>query len=242
MSEPAVKAKPTFRERLRRPGWKLLGALLLLGVVGSSPWWGRALLSRLAYFNLRHVEVRGVRYLHPSDVIARLKVDTTQSVWQDAERLEARLKNHRQIVSVSISRKLPSTIVVNVVENLPVALIPMNAGLVPFDTLGRALPIDPSREDVDLPVLSTRDTGALKLLGRLREAHAGFFGKISEVTRNGRDDLTLTLADLRIRVRPGVSLERLADIFPVQKDLERKGLRATELDLRYSGQVIARLQ
>jgi cell division protein FtsQ len=39
-----------------------------------------------------------------------------------------------------------------------------------------------------------------------------------------------------------VTLERLAEIEPVQADLERKQLRASEIDLRYRDQVIARLQ
>jgi len=40
----------------------------------------------------------------------------------------------------------------------------------------------------------------------------------------------------------GLSVERLADIFPVETDLARRQVSVSELDLRYRDQVIARLQ
>jgi hypothetical protein len=55
-------------------------------------------------------------------------------------------------------------------------------------------------------------------------------------------DSALPGGTLRIRVPIGLSVERMADIFPVETDLARRQLRAGELDLRYRDQVIARLQ
>jgi len=45
-----------------------------------------------------------------------------------------------------------------------------------------------------------------------------------------------------VRVMQDVTLERLADIGPVEADLSRKQLRVAEIDLRYRDQVIARVQ
>jgi hypothetical protein len=39
-----------------------------------------------------------------------------------------------------------------------------------------------------------------------------------------------------------VSIERLAEVVPVEEDLARKQLRVAEIDLRFKDQVIARLQ
>ncbi len=47
---------------------------------------------------------------------------------------------------------------------------------------------------------------------------------------------------LHVRIPLGVSVARLADIFPVEFDLRRRAARVSELDLRYRDQVIARLQ
>jgi hypothetical protein len=45
-----------------------------------------------------------------------------------------------------------------------------------------------------------------------------------------------------LRLPIGLSVERLADIFPVETDLARRQVQVGELDLRYRDQVIARLQ
>ena len=46
----------------------------------ASPWWARFIASQLSFFRVRRVEIVGVRYLAPSDIVARLRVDTTRSV------------------------------------------------------------------------------------------------------------------------------------------------------------------
>ena len=81
------------------------------------------------------------------------------------------------------------------------------------------------------------------------------FARIEEVRRTGRDEILLTLSrstnsaetdgrvrQLLVRVPVGLSVERLADIFPVETDLVRRQAHVSELDLRYRDQVIARLQ
>jgi cell division protein FtsQ len=49
------------------------------------------------------------------------------------------------------------------------------------------------------------------------------------------------VADVPVRTMTSVTLARLSDIEPVERDLARRQLRAAELDLRYRDQVIARL-
>jgi hypothetical protein len=134
--------------------------------------------------------------------------------------------------------------------------------LVPFDSLGRQLPIDPSRSNLDLPIVASADPVLLKLVGAIRAEEPRVFARIEEARRTGREEILLTLApraedatalaagatvttqrkSLRVRVPLGLSVERLADIFPVESDLARRQARVGEIDLRYRDQVIARLQ
>jgi cell division protein FtsQ len=227
---------------VRRIGWKLPVALIAVGVAATSLWWGPRLLSRLAYFHLRRVEVRGAHYLQPSDVLARMRVDTSTSIWSDTHVLERRVALHPQVRAVEIERKLPGTLVVQVTENLPVAFIPSAGGLRAVDVSGKTLPIDPSRVNVDLPVLAKPDTALLRLLADVRGRSPALFDRISNVRRVGRNEVALALPTVLVRALPDVSAERLADIIPVESDLARRGARATELDLRFRDQVIARLQ
>jgi cell division protein FtsQ len=247
------------RERLRKPGWKILGALFLLAILMAGAYGARAGARSMAFFRVRTVEVRGTRYLAPNEIVARLQIDTLRSLWDDVDPLVARIRRHPQVSDVRITRKMPGTLVVSIQENLPVALIQTRSGLLPFDSMGRQLPIDPSRIVLDLPIVATDDPVLLKLVGNIRAALPKLFARLEAVRRSGREEILLTLSrnasenpvagdatqnnhTLRLRVPVGLSVERLADIFPVESDLARRQVPVEELDLRYRDQVIARIQ
>jgi cell division septal protein FtsQ len=208
----------------------------------------------MAFFQVRSVEIRGVRYLQPNEILRKMKVDTSASLWDDVEPYRQRIRQHPQVSDVKISRRMPGTLVVTIQENLPVGLIESPSGLVPYDSLGRQLPIDPTRTNLDLPIVATRDPVLLKLVGAIRAGAPKVFARIEEVRREGRDEILLTLSRdasagttptaelLRVRLPVGLSVDRLADIFPVETDLARRQAHVSELDLRYRDQVIARLQ
>jgi len=243
-------------ERLRRPGWKILGALFLIALIMAAAWGTRAAARNMAFFRVRSVEIRGARYLQANEIISRLKVDTLASIWDDMGPYRERVRTHPQVSDVSISRRMPGTLVVTIKENLPVGLIQTPTGLLPYDSLGKQLPIDPARTNLDLPIVATDDPVLLKLVGSIRAAEPRVFARIEEVRRTGRHEILLTLSrstiaagavtpergTLLVRVPIGLSVERLADIFPVETDLARRQVRVGELDLRYRDQVIARLQ
>jgi cell division protein FtsQ len=248
----------SFRDRLHKPGWKILGALLLVGVIMGAAWGVRSAARQMAFFQVRSVEVRGVRYLQPNEILSRMKVDTSASLWDDLDPYVQRIRKHPQVSDVEISRRMPGTLVVTIRENLPVGLIETPSGFVAYDSLGRQLPIDPTRTNLDLPIVATRDPVLLKLVGAIRATDPKMYARIEEVRREGKDEILLTLSRpaseatsvvvtraaelLRVRVPIGLSVERLADIFPVETDLARRQAHVSELDLRYRDQVIARLQ
>ena len=105
------------RERLRKPGWKILGALFLVAVIMAAAWGTRAVAREMAFFRIRSVEVRGARYLQASEIISRLKVDTLASLWDDLAPYRDRIRGHPQVSDVSIGRKMPGTLVVTIKEN-----------------------------------------------------------------------------------------------------------------------------
>jgi cell division protein FtsQ len=210
-------------------------------VVAGAPWWGRHGLGALAFFRVRSVEVHGVRYLAAGDVVARLRVDTTASVWDDPAPWETRLRGMPQVRAATISRRMPGTLVVRLRERLPVALVPTPAGLRAYDALATALPIDPTRTDLDLPVAGRADPQILRLLDAVREELPGLFARISDVRRAPAGDLIITLADAVVRAPANVGIGRLAELLPVTADLARRHARGAELDLRYRDQVVARL-
>jgi cell division protein FtsQ len=222
--------------------WRAVGIVAAALAVLAAPWWGPPLLSHLSFFRVHNVEVSGYRYVQPADVLARLRLDTTTSVWTDLSELEHRVEMHPQIKSAVVDRDLPGTLVVRVTENPPIAYVTTSQGLRAVDKDGRFLPIDPSRIAIDLPVLARADTALLHLLANVRSVSPALFGEISDIRRTGGSDIALTLQSAQVRALASISAQRLTDILPVEADLARRKARVTELDLRFRDQVIARTQ
>jgi cell division septal protein FtsQ len=194
------------------------------------------------FFRVRRVEIEGLRYAAPDEIVSRLRVDTLASVWDDVSPLEARVAEHSQVRAVRIRRKLPGTLVVVVTENPPVALVNTPRGLIVADAEGDSLPVDPTTMDVDLPVLARKDSLLLRLLAETQAEEPALFARVSEARRTGRGEVVLDLPEFRILADSTVTVARLSEVLPVELDAARRTWRPRELDLRFRDQVIVRLQ
>ena len=223
---------------------KHIGLAAAAVIVVTSGLWLPALLRPLDFFHVRRVMVRGVRYLDGRALVRQMQIDTTVSIWDDLAPYEARVAAHPQVRSVRLSRRLPSTVVVTVAETVPVALVPASGGggLRAYDEDARSLPLDPTRIDVDLPILSRADTTLLHLLADLRRLDPAMYARVSEVERTGRDEAIVFLSSLPVRVRSSLPAERFAELRAVEEDLARRGVNVVELDLRFRDRVIVRVQ
>lgn len=229
--------------QVRTPRWQFaLGGVALVALL-ASPFWAPPALSHLEFFRVRRVEVIGARYTPVDDVLRRLALDTTQSVWEPLGPLEERVRSHPQVERVSVTRKLPGTIVVELTERRPVALIPSPDGMRAVDERGVQLPLDPSRTPVDVPVIlaAPHATSVYHMLGAMQRETPRLYGRLSSVQTVGDSEVVLQIAGLSVRAMTSAPLARLSDIEPVERDLARRQLRVAELDLRYRDQVIARL-
>jgi cell division protein FtsQ len=240
-----VTDEPPREEKKKAPRRWLLPAAVAAGAfaVLLSPWWAPMLLRQLSFFQVRRVEIVGVRFVDTREILERLSVDTMASVWDDPAPLEARVATHPMVQSVAVDRNLPGTLVVRLVEHAPVALVPGAGGFRAFDARGTALPIDLTRVDVNAPILAQPDRVMLRLLGEARTEAPSIYGRLSEVRRESPSgDVVFVLDSTPVRARPDIMLQRLADVELVEQDLARRKLRVLELDLRYRDQVIARFQ
>ena len=94
---------------------KLAGGIAALVVLASAPFWGPLVLRRMSFFKVRRVEIVGARYLAPSDILARLNVDTLASVWDATDPLVTRVEKYPGVAHANVRRKLPGTLVVEIV-------------------------------------------------------------------------------------------------------------------------------
>lgn len=230
--------------RPKRPRWlRIVRAIVVLTAAGalvSGPWWGPLALSRFDYFHVRRIEFEGLRYARAAELVAALRVDTTQSVWQAMGPLSVRVAAHPIVASAEVERRLPGTLTVHLIERVPVALAPVRELLKPMDVTGHVLPIDPAHVPLDMPIVASPDSSLLRVLDALRQHAPTLYGRVTDARRVNADELEFNLGAVRVRTGDGVTVARFRDILPVEADLARNHLRALELDLRFRDQVIAR--
>lgn len=240
-----------------RPRWQrvaVAGTALALSIaLVAVPWWGPPTLSKLDFFHVHTIVFEGVKYAKPAELLAALSVDTSQSVWQSLDSLEARVATHPMVLSVVVERDLPGTIRVEVVEREPVALVPTKQGLRAADATGMVLPIEMSGNSLDVPIASSADSALMTVLAALRRDAPELYSRVSEARRVSPNELQFTLSGSKIgaagpamantvivRSTPDVTVTRFRDILRVEANLAQNHLRAVELDLRFRLQVIAR--
>lgn len=197
-----------------------------------------ALLSRSAYFAVRQVEVVGARYLAPDDIAARLGLDASASVWAPLSGLEAALRDMPGLSGVRVTRRLPGTIVVEVVEREPVALADGPAGLVAIAADGGALPYDASVGPVDAPLVERPDTALVRGLAVVQQTDPELFAAAIAARSDG--GLALELTEGRIRLGAPVSPEAVQAVAAVRRDLAARGAAWREVDGRFAGWVVVR--
>lgn len=224
--------------RLSKPGWRIVGGLLLALLL----WFGGPRLLRgLAFFKVSKVEVRGLRNLRPEEIVNALPVPAGMSIFDDLGPVRQAADSFKGLERVRVGRRLPGTIVVTVDEAEPVALVMRRGKLALVSEAGLVLPFDPTVGAPDLPVIREADSLVAGLLARVRDADATFFASVTEGWRSG-DDVVLEVDGQRYLFRPDAPAEVIRAVMAVAQDLAktRKGRRWAELDGRFAGQVVVR--
>jgi cell division septal protein FtsQ len=222
--------------RLSRPGWRLLGA----AAVAALLWFGMPrLLSGLDFFQVRRVELVGVKYSDPEAVVAALGLPRRLSIFDDLAGARRRAAKIPGTSSVTVGRRPPGTLRVVVVERPVIALVPSGGRLVLMDTSGRVMPFDPAQSAPDLPLAEAASPPVAGLLGRIRDADPALFARIASA-RGGPNAVELDLGGQRLLFRPDASSEVIRTVMAVAQDCAQKGRRWQELDGRFAGMVIVR--
>jgi len=231
----------------------LAGGILAAGL-SQAP----ALLRHVAVFRVRRVEVEGVRFMEPREVMDAAAIGADANIFDDPAPWKARLLRLPLIASVEVHRRLPGTVVLVVTETQPVALVRGHT-LEPVDARGRVLPIDPARRPLDLPVIDLaadttadgrlRDPAAPALLGtleRIRRFEPTFARQISEagLDHDGSIRLWLRHPEGAVALVPrDMDALKLRELVSTLSDVDaRQELsRLRRIDGRFRDQVVVSL-
>lgn len=226
--------------RLRRPGWRVLGAVL--GAAGAYALVTialPALARRIGFFRVRRVDVVGARSLDPKALVRALALRPGASIADPVAPLERRAKAVPGVADAEISWRLPGVLVVTVTEREPVALAATPDGLRLVDAKGAVLPFDPTRAAPDLPVLRSPSAAAAGVLARMRDLEPELFAAVSAAWTEG-GDVVLATNDGIVRADPALSGEAMHAVTWVAWDLKAKKQAWRELDARFAGQIVVR--
>jgi cell division protein FtsQ len=82
------------------------------------------MVSRSSLLRLRHLEVVGTSNLTRAQVVRLAALSSSTNVlWFDAGAVERRLESDPWVATATVSRRLPGTILISVIERAPVAMI-----------------------------------------------------------------------------------------------------------------------
>jgi cell division septal protein FtsQ len=202
-------------------------------------------------FLVQRVEISGSLLLPPHEVLAATGASARSNLWEDLSTWETRLTAHPVIREARVERQLPGTLRVRVREFAPLALAG-DGELVVLTEEGVALPVDPSRASVDLPLLrgepgDSAGLAALAEYGRISGLSPSLASRVSEFgAAPGGLRLLSTEPYVEILIPPGAGPQRLRQLEAVLADLHRreKEPRAARapyrVDLRFAEQVVVR--
>lgn len=177
----------------------------------------------------------------------------------DLKSIQRKLQEHPYVWVSRVSRKHPETLVVEMVERIPLGMVNLEKPVI-IDLMGTVLPeipearldvmpvlsnFNPSRElyPIGKPVISTKVIEARNILFTIWETYRPLYMNLSEVRLNIQDEFELILAEEPTRIILGTDEigPKLAVLKEFQEALQpRKLTDYSMIDLRYRNQIVTR--
>lgn len=212
------------------------GSLGVIAAVALAPH----ALRRVPFFDVRQVELVGLRYLVPQRVLEALEIGPDRSLFDDSAELERRAVGLPGVVSARVERRVPGTLRLVLVEKQPIAFAPGPAGLVPLDGDARPLPYDPAATGLDLPLVERPDTVLVRALAHVRATDSELYDEVDAVRRGSGGTVILELGPQRVFLRAFSTTYEIRAAEAVRRHLVLTGRPFAQLDARYAGWVVVR--
>ncbi len=226
----------------------LLSSVLVLGLIG-----GPAIINKVGdWTELQQITVLGLERVTREEVTQRLGLPSQQSlITLDTSELASRIASHPWIGSVTFDRVFPHSLVVQVVERQPAAVLGTSPSSFYLDAEGHLLPKDAKEREQGLPIVEGMSKKVFQEDERESQRRAKQGIHIAallsqEFPGRSRVDVSsahVTIVDLpEVRFQFGSEVEsqwqRFLVLYPtIKKELKRQ---SQEVDLRFSQKIILR--
>lgn len=208
-------------------------------------------VSELEILKIMEIEIKGNHRLSEETLLNITNIRRDNILKIDLEDLRDKFFQSPWIKEAVIRRELPGTIKVNLIERIPEAIIDYGDSFYLVDGEGVIIERARDRSGYLLPVISGVDlsegrfgekinskglTEGLTLLRFLKAKGLGI-DDIELVAKNP-DELTLHIAGKQIKVGSGDYQEKFSRLDDIDRELSRKGILASSIDLRFKGKVV----
>lgn len=225
---------------------RTLAAAALSAALSLGAWQAWRWATGSPAFAIREIRFSGLVHASEGDLVKRSGLAIGENLFRaDLARAGRAMATHPWVESAVLERRLPGTVLVDVLEHHPAALVQIDKSAYVLDEEGRLFKRAAPEDGLDLPIVTglSRDTprpqqqlrllSALHLLDAWRAA--GY--AVSALSEVRLDDQGFTLfahqdgglQEIRVGANQlALSLRRLSQ---VRAALQRRGERATRIDL-----------
>lgn len=207
---------------------------------GAAVFAGPRALREVAFFRVRQVELVGLRYLAPETVLDAMAVPRERNLFDDNGPLEARAGAIPGVVSARVERRLPATLRIVILERVPVAFAPGEAGLIALDAEARPLPYDATTGALDLPVVPRPDEVLVRTLAVVRAADSALFHELDAARLGRGQTVILELGHDQVLVNAIPTTSEIRAVEAVRRHLAETGRPYDQLDGRFAGWIVVR--
>jgi len=205
----------------RRKAWIIgLTILVILALLG---------FAQSPLFTVQNIVLQGNKTVPKEDLLALAKVANGANIFQaPTGSISKNISLHPVVKSVSIKRQLPNTLIINVVERKPVAIIPVKNGFAKVDEQAVFLQRTDTWPQEPLPIISGIQLPATLNLGQpiddpgLREGlkillglPAELYPQVGELYAGNQNKLALYTRD-GLEIRLGLA-DKAAEKFAVMQ-------------------------
>ena len=246
---PVLRDPPRLiKSRLRL----FLVFVLFFAVTGSIYWFVRS-----DHFAVTTIEVRGQNRLAADRIIESTGLRPGVNIWQvDVTRLEEHLLENRRIRSVFVQKYLPDSIVIQITEYGPLALVPFEEGFAEIDENQTVMSLRQTIGNIDLPIitgtslqepvpgeLATGQSLAAALACAMIARDHGFLETV-EIHADESEGLTLvTREGIRIMIGSGEEFQKALDVVePILVDIRTNRTPVLYIDMRAPDKPVVKMK
>lgn len=243
---------PRRRLRLRLPKGLLLTALGIVGIY---------LLLHSQLFSVKTIDVNGNSIVPDEKIVELSEIVAGERLYAvNIKDSAKKIGYYPYVESVTVKRRLPNRIVIDIVERKPVGAVVTTNGYIQVSADGRLLSIAPTIGKYNLPVISgvqlseipspgniIQNDNLTKALQIISESDQELLNNLAELNVGQADQvMACTNEGIEIRLGDVDDIEiRLLDLNDILKDIVKQKIRAEDIeyiDMRYLDAPVIKLK